>query len=189
MYQSSRFNAYQTFCAGHREAVDLIRKVSHQHLAEWDAYEQRCSAMAADMEDQKTAESEPDASASLSPTKPLQDRARTVSLTSVDGTAAPGGGTDAMRASYGTTKYCMAFLRGVSCSDHSCMNLHEWGDEKDCFTKEDLTTLYAPFPAVLCLPPLTTYGCGIGNTRLRIQRSRVRQSSSARRTTHQVRVL
>lgn len=47
-----------------------------------------------------------------------------------------------MRASYGTTKYCMAFLRGVSCSDHSCMNLHEWGDEKDCFTKEDLTTLW-----------------------------------------------
>lgn len=46
-----------------------------------------------------------------------------------------------MRASYGTTKYCMAFLRGVSCTDHSCMNLHEWGDENDCFTKEDLTTL------------------------------------------------
>lgn len=50
-----------------------------------------------------------------------------------------------MRASYGTTKYCMAFLRGVQCSDHSCMNLHEWGDEKDCFTKEDLTTLYLLF--------------------------------------------
>jgi len=47
-----------------------------------------------------------------------------------------------MRASYGTTKYCMIFLRGQSCSDHGCMNLHEWGDEKDCFTKEDLTTLY-----------------------------------------------
>ena len=46
-----------------------------------------------------------------------------------------------MRASYGTTKYCMALLRGVTCSDHACMNLHEWGDEKDCFTKEDLTTL------------------------------------------------
>lgn len=50
-----------------------------------------------------------------------------------------------MRASYGTTKYCMAFLRGVSCTDHTCMNLHEWGDEKDCFTKEDLTTLYVDF--------------------------------------------
>lgn len=47
-----------------------------------------------------------------------------------------------MRGSYGTTKYCMTFLRGASCSDHSCMNLHEWGDESDCFTKEDLTTLY-----------------------------------------------
>jgi hypothetical protein len=29
--------------------------------------------------------------------------------------------------------------------DHNCMNLHEWGDEKDCFTKEDLTTLYGSF--------------------------------------------
>ena len=47
-----------------------------------------------------------------------------------------------MRASYGTTKYCMSFLRNVTCSDHNCMNLHEWGDENDCFTKEDLTTLY-----------------------------------------------
>lgn len=54
-----------------------------------------------------------------------------------------------MRASYGTTKYCMAFLRGVSCQDHSCMNLHEWGDEKDCFTKEDLTTLYVSVASYL----------------------------------------
>ncbi|KAG5646702.1 hypothetical protein DXG03_002692 [Asterophora parasitica] len=69
-----------------------------------------------------------------------EDAAR--SIAAVDGTASPGGARgEVMRASHGTTKYCMAFLRGVSCSDHSCMNLHEWGDEKDCFTKEDLTTL------------------------------------------------
>ncbi|KIJ60676.1 hypothetical protein HYDPIDRAFT_138939 [Hydnomerulius pinastri MD-312] len=68
-----------------------------------------------------------------------EDAARCIST--VDGTPSPGGGREVMRASYGTTKYCMAFLRGVSCSDHTCMNLHEWGDEKDCFTKEDLTTL------------------------------------------------
>ena len=68
-----------------------------------------------------------------------EDAARAIAA--VDGTHSPGGGRDVMRASYGTTKYCMAFLRGVTCSDHSCMNLHEWGDEKDCFTKEDLTTL------------------------------------------------
>ena len=68
-----------------------------------------------------------------------EDAARAIAA--VDGTNSPGGSRDVMRASYGTTKYCMAFLRGVTCSDHSCMNLHEWGDEKDCFTKEDLTTL------------------------------------------------
>ncbi|KAG8217254.1 hypothetical protein J3R82DRAFT_5345 [Butyriboletus roseoflavus] len=68
-----------------------------------------------------------------------EDAARCIST--VDGAPSPGGGREVMRASYGTTKYCMGFLRGVSCSDHTCMNLHEWGDEKDCFTKEDLTTL------------------------------------------------
>ena len=70
-----------------------------------------------------------------------EDAARCIAA--VDGAASPGGGNEVMRASYGTTKYCMAFLRGVNCTDHSCMNLHEWGDENDCFTKEDLTTLYA----------------------------------------------
>ncbi|KAG6332416.1 hypothetical protein ID866_6676 [Astraeus odoratus] len=68
-----------------------------------------------------------------------EDAARCIAT--VDGAPSPGGGRDVMRASYGTTKYCMAFLRGVTCSDSTCMNLHEWGDEKDCFTKEDLTTL------------------------------------------------
>lgn len=63
-------------------------------------------------------------------------------ISAVDGAPPPGGGGDVMRASYGTTKYCMTFLRSQTCSDHGCMNLHEWGDEKDCFTKEDLTTLY-----------------------------------------------
>lgn len=68
-----------------------------------------------------------------------EDAARCI--TAVDGAPSPGGGGDVMRASYGTTKYCMAFLRNQTCSEHGCMNLHEWGDEKDCFTKEDLTTL------------------------------------------------
>jgi CCR4-NOT transcription complex subunit 4 len=63
-------------------------------------------------------------------------------IAAVDGVQSPGGGRDIMRASYGTTKYCLAFLRGVPCNDHNCMNLHEWGDEKDYFTKEDLATLY-----------------------------------------------
>lgn len=68
-----------------------------------------------------------------------EDAARCIAA--VDGAPSPSGGNEVMRGSYGTTKYCMSFLRGVSCQDHSCMNLHEWGDESDCFTKEDLTTL------------------------------------------------
>jgi CCR4-NOT transcription complex subunit 4 len=71
-----------------------------------------------------------------------EDAARAIAA--VDGTASPGS-REVMRASYGTTKYCMTFLRGSTCSDHSCMNLHEWGDDKDCFTKEDLTTLCVIF--------------------------------------------
>lgn len=69
-----------------------------------------------------------------------EDAARAIQA--VDGSPSPSGGGDVMRASYGTTKYCIAFLRGVSCSNHGCMDLHDWGDQKDCFTKEDLTTLY-----------------------------------------------
>ena len=68
-----------------------------------------------------------------------EDAARAIQA--VDGAPSPSGGGATMRASYGTTKYCIAFLRGVSCANHGCMDLHEWGDEKDCFTKEDLTTL------------------------------------------------
>lgn len=81
-----------------------------------------------------------------------EDAARCIAA--VDGAPSPGGGGEVMRASYGTTKYCMAFLRGVSCSDHSCMNLHEWGDESDCFTKEDLTTLFV-LPSLLFYVPLS----------------------------------
>jgi len=77
-----------------------------------------------------------------------EDAARAIAA--VDGAPSPGGGREIMRASYGTTKYCMAFLRNVSCNDHNCMNLHEWGDEKDCFTKEDLTTLSVPFSWLFC---------------------------------------
>lgn len=43
--EASRFNSYQTFCVGHAEALDLVRKVQSQHPLEWDAYEQRCSSL------------------------------------------------------------------------------------------------------------------------------------------------
>ena len=78
-----------------------------------------------------------------------EDAARAIQA--VDGSPSPSGGGDVMRASYGTTKYCIAFLRGVSCSNHGCMDLHDWGDAKDCFTKEDLTTLSVRLIAICLL--------------------------------------
>ncbi|KAG8977833.1 transcriptional repressor general negative regulator of transcription subunit 4 [Tulasnella sp. 425] len=68
-----------------------------------------------------------------------EDAARAIA--GVDGSPSPGGGGEVMRASYGTTKYCMNFLRNITCTNPGCMELHEWGDEKDSFTKEDLATL------------------------------------------------
>ncbi|KAF8819497.1 hypothetical protein IE077_000930 [Cardiosporidium cionae] len=44
----------------------------------------------------------------------------------------------ALRASFGTTKYCSYFLRNSKCNNADCFYLHQLGDEKDSFTKEDM---------------------------------------------------
>lgn len=43
-----------------------------------------------------------------------------------------------LRASFGTTKYCNNFVRGVPCSNPDCVYLHEIGDDEDRFTKEEI---------------------------------------------------
>ncbi|KAG0279043.1 transcriptional repressor general negative regulator of transcription subunit 4 [Linnemannia exigua] len=43
-----------------------------------------------------------------------------------------------LRASYGTTKYCSYYLRGMSCQNPGCMYLHEPGEDADSYSKEDL---------------------------------------------------
>ncbi|ORZ10665.1 RING/Ubox like zinc-binding domain-domain-containing protein [Lobosporangium transversale] len=43
-----------------------------------------------------------------------------------------------LRASYGTTKYCTYYLRGMTCQNPNCMYLHEPGEDADSYTKEDL---------------------------------------------------
>ncbi len=47
--QSSRFNAYQTFCAGHPEAANVLRKAFQQFPLELEAFEQKCSSIICDM--------------------------------------------------------------------------------------------------------------------------------------------
>lgn len=43
-----------------------------------------------------------------------------------------------LRASFGTTKYCNNFIRGVPCNNPECVYLHDLGDDDDRFTKEEI---------------------------------------------------
>lgn len=43
-----------------------------------------------------------------------------------------------LRASFGTTKYCNNFIRGMPCNNPDCVYLHEMGDDEDRFTKEEI---------------------------------------------------
>lgn len=44
-----------------------------------------------------------------------------------------------IRATYGTTKYCSFYLRGLPCPNAGCMYLHEQGELVDSYTKEQLS--------------------------------------------------
>ena len=45
-----------------------------------------------------------------------------------------------IRASFGTTKYCSFFLKGIDCNNKECLFLHKWADEKDIIKRGDLIT-------------------------------------------------
>jgi CCR4-NOT transcription complex subunit 4 len=69
-----------------------------------------------------------------------EDAARAIAA--LDGFPSPSVPGTVLRASFGTAKYCESWLRNVRCElGQACMGLHEWGDERDVFRREDLTTL------------------------------------------------
>jgi hypothetical protein len=43
-----------------------------------------------------------------------------------------------LRASFGTTKYCNNFIRGLTCNNPDCVYLHEMGNDEDRFTKAEI---------------------------------------------------
>ncbi|KIL00040.1 hypothetical protein PAXRUDRAFT_8466 [Paxillus rubicundulus Ve08.2h10] len=47
---ASGFDQYQSFCSGHSEAFDLVRRVQQGYPGEWDAFERRCAVVAAEMQ-------------------------------------------------------------------------------------------------------------------------------------------
>jgi RNA recognition motif-containing protein len=74
----------------------------------------------------------PTVSAYITYTRP-DDAQRAIQA--VDGTWLDG---KLLRASFGTTKYCSYFLKGIECTNPDCMYLHDYGQEEDTFNKEDI---------------------------------------------------
>ncbi|CBZ51813.1 hypothetical protein NCLIV_016050 [Neospora caninum Liverpool] len=54
-------------------------------------------------------------------------------IQSIDGAVYEG---RTLKASFGTTKYCSYFLKGIKCQNPDCFYLHYLGSDKDSFTKE-----------------------------------------------------
>ena len=61
-------------------------------------------------------------------------------ISALDGTSHDG---RTLRAQYGTTKYCSAFLRNEICNNRSCMFLHETGEDSESFSRQDLSSFNA----------------------------------------------
>lgn len=47
--RAHEFHLYQSFCSGHPEAFDLVRKIQQEFPAEWETFEQLCATIAAEM--------------------------------------------------------------------------------------------------------------------------------------------
>nr|POF04511.1 general negative regulator of transcription subunit 4 [Quercus suber] len=52
-------------------------------------------------------------------------------------------GERTLRAQFGTTKYCSAYLRNETCTNRNCMFLHEAGDGNESYSRADLSALNA----------------------------------------------
>ncbi|XP_010922497.1 uncharacterized protein [Elaeis guineensis] len=47
-----------------------------------------------------------------------------------------------LRACFGTTKYCHAWLRNMACNNPDCLYLHDIGSQEDSFTKDEIISAY-----------------------------------------------
>lgn len=52
-------------------------------------------------------------------------------------------GDRTLRAQFGTTKYCSAYLRGDACMNRNCMFLHEAGEAGESYSRADLSSMNA----------------------------------------------
>ena len=59
-----------------------------------------------------------------------------IALLSIDNTILD---NNLIRASYGTTKYCNFFLKGIECVNRECLYMHEWTKDNDMILREDIS--------------------------------------------------
>ncbi|MCJ1386524.1 transcriptional repressor general negative regulator of transcription subunit 4 [Xylographa soralifera] len=85
-------------------------------------------------------------------------------IAAVDGSQ---NGDRVLRAQYGTTKYCSAYLRNEVCNNKGCMFLHETGEDNDSFSRQDLSSMNA----VSTQRPATSSAIGTSSTKLTQQPS------------------
>lgn len=79
--QASRFTSYEMFCAGHPEAMDIVRRVQNAHPTEWEAFEQKCGASVFEMLNGHTSSDDnPPAATAENKTKPKPRRNSTASI-------------------------------------------------------------------------------------------------------------
>lgn len=71
-------------------------------------------------------------------------------INAVDGSK---NGDRTLRAQFGTTKYCSAYLRGEVCSNRNCMFLHEPGEANESYSRADLSALNAGSSHGSRMPP------------------------------------
>ncbi|KAK7060485.1 hypothetical protein VNI00_001250 [Paramarasmius palmivorus] len=84
--ESSRFNLYQEFCAGHPEALDILRRIQQLYPSEWDMFEQRCSIMILDPTD-CSGSTTPDSSGFETPVATIGKKRRRASIHATDPSA------------------------------------------------------------------------------------------------------
>lgn len=82
-----------------------------------------------------------------------------------------------LRASFGTTKYCNNFIRGVPCNNPECVYLHDIGEDEDRFTKEEIQAGHSKLPAVPGESPLSLRTCALPSSCSLVCQARTKPSS------------
>ncbi|XP_071714138.1 uncharacterized protein [Rutidosis leptorrhynchoides] len=69
-----------------------------------------------------------------------------------------------LRACFGTTKYCHAWLRSMPCTNPDCLYLHEFGSQEDSFTKDEIISEYTRGRVQQVTAATNEMQCRSGNT-------------------------